>query len=1024
MNAHEARPDYYDILKVPVWAETDEIRTSYKRLALAHHPDKDPNNPNATAFFQSIQAAHSTLTDPAQRSAYDREVYMDLDFALHRFRERKKEIKEHLRINIQNEVARHRVIEYEKRTESPSCPSARRIKHEAASKKFKDVIVMQENQLASLKAEINKMKVTMNAMLARGYKPGNVNYNHYASTNAETPPGQVDNVLKCLYKSPYKDRKDRNPRRVQADPGCGKSVLVRHLIDSVVQTTTSRTVCYFFFKDDFPDQKNVASALCCILRQIFMQKPSLLSEAILKRFNTGGETFNASFSELWQTFLQVVEDENAGEIVCLLDAIDECEDHSDQGRSQLLKALCALYGTERSFNIKFLITSRPYVEIHRGLQPLDIPGLPVIHLSGESEDEMKKISQEINVYIGARVQDIGRRLQLTQNECSLLLQRLMHIPNRTYLWVYLTLDLIESSINVTEKMILEATSNVPKTIDEAYERILSRSSNTRQARIILHIIVAAARPLTVKEMNFALASSETRQPHPDMDLVPDDRFRENLRNICGLCIVIVDSKVYLLHQTVKEFLVKRNMTKTLQSESDDYEWKYSIQPQESHIILAKICIWHLLAGSQLLYESTSHAWRDTFLDYSAKYWVSHFREMDSEAQSMLTKSILTICDEDSFCCKTWFAVHWSTMQTNCPRGFTTLMIASYFGLHFAVQSLLDMDVDLDAQDKTYERSALCWAVRNGFWMVAELLISGPHEYGRTPLTYAIWNGDVALVKLLLKAGANVHLKDTLDKTPLFYAFCNNGHEEVVMQLIKTGRANLEARNNLDETILISAIRAYHKAIVKMLLEAGANPNAKDRYRDPALFVAIYSQKAAVDSLLSTGEDSNAQTNAGFSPLIHASIIGHTAIAKFLLDARADINAQTDAGASALLYASFMGHEEIVKLLLEAGADAKSQADAGALALMLAFNGHYFYGTAMKLLLDAKVDTRSEPYWQFPEVFFKNLNRGGHRSIVKMLLEAGAYKNMQTPDDIPPFGGQHRDSMMDYLLRIRADSQTI
>lgn len=795
----------------------------------------------------------------------------------------------------------------------------------------------------------------------------------------------------------------------------------------------------------------------------------------MKRFNTGGETFNASFSELWQTFLQVVQDENAGEIVCLLDAIDECEDQSDQGRSQLLKALCALYGTKRSFNIKFLITSRPYVEIHRGLQPLDIPGLPVIHLSGESEDEMKKISQEINVYIGARVQDIGQRLQLTQNECSLLLQRLMHVPNRTYLWVYLTLDLIESSINVTEKMILEATSNIPKTIDEAYERILSRSSNTRQARIILHIIVAAARPLTLKEMNFALASSETRQPHPDMELVPDDRFRENLRNICGLCIVIVDSKVYLLHQTVKEFLVKRSVTQTLQNESDDYEWKYSIRPQESHITLAKICIWHLLAGSQILYESMSHAWRDAFLDYSAKYWVSHFREMDIEAQSMLTKSILTICDKDSFCCKTWFAVYCFTMQTDYPRGFTTLMIASYFGLNFAVQSLLDMDVDLNAQDKTYYRSALCWAVRNGSRMSAELLISGPRKklgnfklplrkgakidlqdgYGRTPLTYAIWNGDVALVKLLLKAGANVHLKDRLGKTPLFYAFCNSDrqiidlfvkkqrpvdvendintllfsalesrHEEVVMQLIKTGRANLEARNNFHETILILATRTSHKAIVKKLLEAGANPNAKDRYRDPALFAAIYSEEAAVESLLGAGADSDARTNAGFSPLIHASIAGNAAIVKLLLDARADINAQTDAGASALLYASFIGHEEVVKLLLEAGPDAKGQTDAGALALMLASDGHYRYSTAMDLLFDAKVDARSEPYMGLPEVLFKNLNSGAHRSIVELLLEAGAYKNMQTPDDIPSFCGQHRGSMMDYLLRIREDANMI
>ncbi|KAL6690768.1 ankyrin repeat-containing domain protein [Trichoderma pleuroticola] len=931
---------------------------------------------------------------------------------------------------------------------------------------------------------------------------GNVNYNHYASNHATTTQRQVDDVLKCLYKSPYKDRKNRNPERVQgtcdwfvshehfrtwnesnsscmlwvsADPGCGKSVLARHLVDSIVQTTASRTVCYFFFKDDFTDQKNVVIALCCILRQIFVQKPSLLSEAILKRFNSGGETFNASFSELWQTFLQVVGDENAGEIVCLLDAIDECEDESDQGRSQLLKALCTLYGTERSFNFKFLITSRPYVEIHRGLQPLDIPGLPVIHLSGESEDEMKKISQEINAYIGARVQDIQQRLQLTEKERGLLLQRLMHVPNRTYLWVYLTLDLIESSINVSEKMILEATSNIPKTIDEAYERILSRSSNTRQARIIFHIIVAAARPLTVKEMNFALASSESRQPHPDMDLVPDDRFRENLRNICGLCVIIVDSKIYLLHQTVKEFLVKRNMAQTSQSESDDYEWKYSIQPQESHIVLAKICIWHLLAGSQIWHELMSRQWRDNFLDYSAKYWVSHFREMDSEAQSMLTKSILTICDGDSFCCKTWFAVHWSTMQTDCPRGFTTLIITSYFGLNFAVQSLLDMDVDLNAQDTTYERSALCWAVRNGFRMVAEMLISGTRKklaifklrlrkgakielqdvYGRAPLTYAIWNGDVALVKLLLKAGANVHLKDKLDKTPLFYAFCNsdpkiidlfvkkqrpvdvendvntllfsaleNGHEEAVMQLLKTGRFNLEARNNCDETILTLATRASYKAIVKMLLEVGANPNAKDRYRDPALFVAIYTQKVAVVSLLSAGADSNARTNTGFSPLIHASIAGYAAMVKLLLDARADINAKTDVGASALLYATFMGHEEVVKLLLEGGADAKSQADAAALALMFASNGHDIYSIAIKLLLDAKVDTRSEPYWNFPDIFFERLNRRAHRSIVKQLLEAGTYETMQTPDDIPSFCGQHRNSMMNYLLREREDSNMI
>jgi len=144
---------------------------------------------------------------------------------------------------------------------------------------------------------------------------------------------------------------------VSADPGCGKSVLAKYLVDSVLATTESRTTCYFFFKDDFEDQKSIVSALCCILHQLFLQKRILLSETILERFEINGEKFTSSFGELWGALISAAKDKNAGEIICLLDAIDECE---DRGRSQLTQALCKLYGTRRNFNLKFLLTSRPY----------------------------------------------------------------------------------------------------------------------------------------------------------------------------------------------------------------------------------------------------------------------------------------------------------------------------------------------------------------------------------------------------------------------------------------------------------------------------------------------------------------------------------------------------------------------------------------------------------------------------------------------------------------------------------------
>ncbi|KAN0068135.1 hypothetical protein V8E54_013705 [Elaphomyces granulatus] len=173
-------------------------------------------------------------------------------------------------------------------------------------------------------------------------------------------------ILRRLHKSPYRDRKERNPDRipgtcewfvahelfrdwqesksskmlwVSADPGYGKSVLAKYLIDSALATTESRTTCYFFFKDDFEDQRSIVCALCCVLRQLFLQKRMLLSEKIFEQFEMDGERFTSSFNELWDAIISAAEDKNAGEIICLFDAIDECE---DRGRSQLTQALCKL----------------------------------------------------------------------------------------------------------------------------------------------------------------------------------------------------------------------------------------------------------------------------------------------------------------------------------------------------------------------------------------------------------------------------------------------------------------------------------------------------------------------------------------------------------------------------------------------------------------------------------------------------------------------------------------------------------
>ncbi|KAF9516997.1 hypothetical protein BS47DRAFT_1371562 [Hydnum rufescens UP504] len=67
-----ASTEYYDLLGVSSDATTEEIKRAYKKKAMKHHPDKNPNDPMAAQTFQSLQNAYSTLLDPDSRAAYDR----------------------------------------------------------------------------------------------------------------------------------------------------------------------------------------------------------------------------------------------------------------------------------------------------------------------------------------------------------------------------------------------------------------------------------------------------------------------------------------------------------------------------------------------------------------------------------------------------------------------------------------------------------------------------------------------------------------------------------------------------------------------------------------------------------------------------------------------------------------------------------------------------------------------------------------------------------------------------------------
>lgn len=66
-----AKRDYYEVLRISRSASPDEIKKSYRKLALKYHPDRNPGDKKAEETFKTVSEAYEILSDPQRRSQYD-----------------------------------------------------------------------------------------------------------------------------------------------------------------------------------------------------------------------------------------------------------------------------------------------------------------------------------------------------------------------------------------------------------------------------------------------------------------------------------------------------------------------------------------------------------------------------------------------------------------------------------------------------------------------------------------------------------------------------------------------------------------------------------------------------------------------------------------------------------------------------------------------------------------------------------------------------------------------------------------
>ncbi|KAH8669332.1 hypothetical protein BGZ61DRAFT_521991 [Ilyonectria robusta] len=514
--------------------------------------------------------------------------------------------------------------------------------------------------------------------------------------------------------------RESGPLLVSADPGCGKSVLAKYLIDHGLPRST--TICYFFFKDQ--DQNTVRQALCALLHQLFCQKPSLIEHA-MTQFRKDGQGLINSTESLWKVLRNAIKDPKAGPVIMVLDALDEC---AESEFADLMRNVESQFRSDHLGHgkLKYLLTCRPYDQIVSKFRGL-LDAFPNIRIPGEEESET--ISQEVNHVITRRINQLSRKKRLSPQIKSHLEKRLRETTHRTYLWVYLVFDSLEKEdFKRTVKGVESAIATLPRSITEAYEQILNKSKQRPTVRKALSIILAANRPLTLSEMNVAMNIDDRSESIHGLDLEDEEDFKTRLRSWCGLFISIYHGKIYFLHQTAREFLLADLASPT--TVPPELHWHHSITSKYAHAVLAEVCVLYLDFFNSDVSHPT-HANRKAghsvdchaLLDYSAENWGAHFSKAGIVDDAAILPFALRICDPDSKSYSAWFRIYWETTRMKATEYFTDLMIASYFGHGAVVKALLENGAEIEAEDSEYGRTPLSWAAPYGSEKVVNLLLA-------------------------------------------------------------------------------------------------------------------------------------------------------------------------------------------------------------------------------------------------------------------------------------------------------------
>ncbi|RYN72660.1 hypothetical protein AA0120_g12741 [Alternaria tenuissima] len=773
---------------------------------------------------------------------------------------------------------------------------------------------------------------------------------------------------------------------IKGKAGTGKSTLMKFALVNARKTMKNHILLSFFFNARGEDmEKSTIGTYRSLLLQLLERLPAL--QSVFDSLGRSSSSFSADHqwnAESLKTLLeQAILGLGDSSVVCLIDALDECEEEQVRDMIQFFEHMGDLAVSNGiRFQVCFSSRHYPYITIRNGLE------LVLEGQEGHSQDITNYIESELKIGKSKVAQQVRAELQ--------------EKASGIFMWVVLVVGILNKESDRGQVLTLRRKlREIPGDLHELFRDILTRDTHNKDGLVLcIQWILFAKQPLSPEQLYHAILSGVDLEVVAEWD--PEEITKSVVKRFIldsskGLAEVTAskEQRVQFIHESVRDFLLKENGLGKIWPELGS-----NFQGQ-SHERLKQCCFNYISidvatpllipdnlpkASSQpaaSLRESATQKF--PFLEYAVHNVLYHADIAESGGVSQA--GFL-----DSFPLPRWvkldnlFEKHEVRRHTD---SVSLLYMLAELNMANLIRVLGSVSRCMDVEAERYGCPLFAAAATSSEKALEVCLESIGMQQAHSSAVGAV--GEPQSQPKSAQRAARRNFVYSRSKDFLLSA-AELGHDRVLALLIRLGRFGIDSKDSRDRTVLWWSSRNDCEMSARLLLAAdSALVNSKDKDGKTPLFIAAEQGNVGViEVLLDKGADVNAQGGRYGNALQAALEKGYTEIATLLLDKDADVNAQGGLYSNALQAAAARGHKEMATLLLDKGADVNAQGGYFGNALQAASaRGHKEMAT---LLLDkgADVNAQSGHFGNALQAALAN----GHKEMAILLLDKGVDVNKQ------------------------------